>query len=73
MNRRQCRNLGESYYAKLKPNHALGETEHRFRIEVWQQGESVFAHDYSAAGRDVLVRFPVDTLDALFPRLFPET
>src|SRR5262249_26218694 len=23
----------------------------RFRIEVWQQGESVFAHDYSAAGR----------------------
>jgi len=34
----------------------------RFRIEVWQQGESVFAHDYSAAGRDVLVRFPVDTL-----------
>jgi autotransporter strand-loop-strand O-heptosyltransferase len=34
----------------------------RFRIEIWQQGESVFAHDYSAADRDVLIRFPVDTL-----------
>ncbi len=34
----------------------------RFRLEVWQQGESVFVHEYSAAGRDVLVRFPVDTL-----------
>ena len=34
----------------------------RFRLEVWQQGESVFAHEYSAADRDVLVRFPVDTL-----------
>jgi autotransporter strand-loop-strand O-heptosyltransferase len=34
----------------------------RFRLEVWQQGESVLVHDYSAAGRDVLVRFPVDTL-----------
>ena len=34
----------------------------RFRLEVWQQGESVFTHDYSAADRDVLVRFPVDSL-----------
>jgi len=34
----------------------------RFRIEVWQEGESVFVHDYSAADREVLVRFPVDTL-----------
>jgi len=34
----------------------------RFRIEVWQQGESVFRHDYCAADRDVLIRFPVDTL-----------
>ena len=34
----------------------------RFRLEVWQQGESVFVHEYSAADRDVLVRFPVDTL-----------
>jgi autotransporter strand-loop-strand O-heptosyltransferase len=34
----------------------------RFRIEVWQNGESLFVHDYSAAGRDVLIRFPVDTL-----------
>jgi autotransporter strand-loop-strand O-heptosyltransferase len=34
----------------------------RFRIEVWQDGESLFAHDYCAAGRDVLVQFPVGTL-----------
>jgi autotransporter strand-loop-strand O-heptosyltransferase len=34
----------------------------RFRIEVWQQGESIFRHDLSAADRDVLIRFPVDTL-----------
>ena len=34
----------------------------RFRLEVWQQGESVFAHDYSAADRKVLVQFPVGTL-----------
>jgi autotransporter strand-loop-strand O-heptosyltransferase len=34
----------------------------RFRVEVWQQGESVFVHEYAAADRDVLVRFPVDTL-----------
>jgi hypothetical protein len=33
----------------------------RFRLEVWQQGESVFAHDYSAADRKVLVQFPVGT------------
>ena len=34
----------------------------RFRLEVWQQGESVFAHDYSAADRNVLVQFPAGTL-----------
>jgi autotransporter strand-loop-strand O-heptosyltransferase len=34
----------------------------RFRLEVWQQDESVLVHDYSAADRDVLMRFPVDTL-----------
>lgn len=34
----------------------------RIRLEVRQHGESVFTHDYSAANRDVLVRFPVDTL-----------
>ena len=34
----------------------------RFRVEVWQQGESVFAHDYSAADREVLIQFPVGTL-----------
>jgi len=34
----------------------------RFRLEVWQQGESVLAHDYAAADREVLIRFPVETL-----------
>src|ERR1700683_3667184 len=34
----------------------------RFRLEVWQQNESVLVHDYSAAGRDVLLRFAVDSL-----------
>jgi autotransporter strand-loop-strand O-heptosyltransferase len=34
----------------------------RFRLEVWQQDHPVFTHDYSAAGREVLVQFPVGTL-----------
>src|SRR5215831_7666747 len=34
----------------------------RFRLEVWQQGDQLLAHDYSAQGRDVLVRLPVETL-----------
>ncbi len=34
----------------------------RIRLEIWQQGNSVLAHDYSAAGRDVLIQFPVGTL-----------
>ena len=32
------------------------------RIEVWENGVSVFQHDYSAKDRDVLIRFPVGTL-----------
>jgi autotransporter strand-loop-strand O-heptosyltransferase len=27
----------------------------RFRIEIWREGEPVFAHDYDAAGREVLI------------------
>jgi autotransporter strand-loop-strand O-heptosyltransferase len=34
----------------------------RFRLEIWQRGESVLVHDYSAADRDVLLRFAVDSL-----------
>jgi autotransporter strand-loop-strand O-heptosyltransferase len=34
----------------------------RFRIEVWQRGERVFVHDYSAADRDVLIQLPVGTI-----------
>lgn len=34
----------------------------RGRIEVWRRGETVLTHDYDAAGRDVLIQFPVGTL-----------
>jgi autotransporter strand-loop-strand O-heptosyltransferase len=34
----------------------------RFRIDVWQQGESPFVHEYSAAGQPVLIQLPVGTL-----------
>jgi len=34
----------------------------RFRLEVWQNDESLFVHDYSARDRDVLIQFPVGTL-----------
>ncbi|MGH6740934.1 MAG: autotransporter strand-loop-strand O-heptosyltransferase, partial [Bradyrhizobium sp.] len=34
----------------------------RFRIDVWQEGESVFSHEYSAEGQPVLINFPVGTL-----------
>src|SRR5215467_7164220 len=34
----------------------------RFRLEIWQGGESVLRHDYSAKDREVLIQFPVGTL-----------
>lgn len=34
----------------------------RFRLEIWQDEVSVLIHDYNASGRDVLIRFPVETL-----------
>ena len=34
----------------------------RFRVEAWQNGESVFTHDFAAAGREVLIQFPVGTV-----------
>src|SRR5204862_877104 len=34
----------------------------RFRIELWQQGESLFVHEYVAKDREVLIQFPVGTL-----------
>jgi autotransporter strand-loop-strand O-heptosyltransferase len=34
----------------------------RIRIDVWQHGESVLVHEYSASERNVLVQFPVGTL-----------
>ena len=34
----------------------------RFRVEVWEDGNSIFVHEYSPAGRDVLIQFPVGTL-----------
>jgi autotransporter strand-loop-strand O-heptosyltransferase len=34
----------------------------RFRLEAWQQGERLLVHEYCARNRDVLIRFPVNTL-----------
>jgi autotransporter strand-loop-strand O-heptosyltransferase len=34
----------------------------RFRVEVWQQGESILAHEYSATDRELLVQFPAGTI-----------
>ncbi|HEV8679292.1 MAG TPA: autotransporter strand-loop-strand O-heptosyltransferase [Stellaceae bacterium] len=34
----------------------------RFRIDVWQQGQSLFSHEYQAAEQKVLIQFPVGTL-----------
>ncbi len=34
----------------------------RFHLEVWQQGERLLSHEYAAAGRPVLIQFPVGTL-----------
>ncbi|MGC2855561.1 autotransporter strand-loop-strand O-heptosyltransferase [Novispirillum sp. DQ9] len=34
----------------------------RARIEVWRDGQAVFAHDFSAADRPVLIQLPVGTL-----------
>jgi autotransporter strand-loop-strand O-heptosyltransferase len=34
----------------------------RMRLEVWQDGESLLVHEYSAADREVMVQFPVGTL-----------
>ena len=49
---------------ELKAGHVNSSKRYfvRFRVEAWQNGESVFAHDYSAADRDVLIQFPVGTL-----------
>ena len=34
----------------------------RFKLEIWQNGECVLAHEYSAKDRNVLIQFPVGTL-----------
>jgi autotransporter strand-loop-strand O-heptosyltransferase len=34
----------------------------RFRLEIWQKDELILRHDYDAADREVLIRFPVETL-----------
>lgn len=34
----------------------------RFSIDVWDNGEHIFRHEYEASGRDVLVQLPVGTL-----------
>lgn len=32
------------------------------RIEIWQDGKPFFTHEYDAAGKDVLILFPVGTI-----------
>jgi autotransporter strand-loop-strand O-heptosyltransferase len=34
----------------------------RFRLEIWQNGESLLSHDYVAKDREVMIQFPVGTL-----------
>lgn len=34
----------------------------RFRLEVWEDANSVFVHEYSAENREVLIQFPIGTL-----------
>jgi autotransporter strand-loop-strand O-heptosyltransferase len=34
----------------------------RFRLEIWQQEQSVLCHDYSAVDREVLIQFPIGTI-----------
>ena len=34
----------------------------RFGLELWQQGKSLFRHEFSAEGQPVLIQFPVGTL-----------
>jgi autotransporter strand-loop-strand O-heptosyltransferase len=37
----------------------------RFRLEVWTGDERQLCHDYRAAGRDVLIQFPIGTIGDL--------
>jgi autotransporter strand-loop-strand O-heptosyltransferase len=52
------------FETELKTGHVTSTKRYyvRFRIDVWQQGKSVFAHEYSAANREVMIQFPVGTL-----------
>ncbi len=34
----------------------------RFHVEAWQDDKSLFVHEFSAKGREVLIQFPVGTL-----------
>jgi autotransporter strand-loop-strand O-heptosyltransferase len=34
----------------------------RFKLEVWQNGESLLVHEYAAKDREVMIQFPVGTL-----------
>jgi autotransporter strand-loop-strand O-heptosyltransferase len=34
----------------------------RFRVELWQHGDCLLVHEYSAADRDVQINFPVGTI-----------
>jgi autotransporter strand-loop-strand O-heptosyltransferase len=52
------------FETELKTGHVNSSKRYyvRFRVEAWQNDESVFVHDYSAADREVLIQFPMGTL-----------
>ena len=52
------------YETKLKAGRINSTARYfvRFRLEVLQNDKIVLEHDYSAKDREVLIRFPVDTL-----------
>jgi autotransporter strand-loop-strand O-heptosyltransferase len=52
------------FETELKAGHVNSTKRYfvRFRVEAWQDGKSVFAHEYSAKDREVLIQFPVGTL-----------
>jgi len=52
------------YETRLQGGRISSRKQHfvRFRVEAWLDDARVFDHAYDAAGQDVLVQFPVDTL-----------
>src|SRR5712691_6111805 len=52
------------FQTELREGHVNSSKRYfvRFRLEVWQQDESVLCHDYCAEDREVLIQFPIGTI-----------